>query len=81
MRIPLKGILTREQEGRGYRLLETEDFVELWRKDTCVAVFSSSGVTATRLREEADKDWERRNDRTESSQTEAKRSLPYLRVN
>lgn len=60
-RTRLRGVLTREQERKGYRLVEVDDhFVELWFKDEAVAVFSSSGPTAVRLREEADKHWANR---------------------
>ena len=54
-----KGVLTAEQEARGYLLVETGHTIELWRRDRCMGVFSS-GATPISLREAAEQDWERR---------------------
>ena len=56
-RAPLKGILTPEQQQRGYRLYESEDLVELYHLGECIAVFSSSGAKPWKIREAADQHW------------------------
>ena len=57
----IRGILTPEQEARGYHLVEVNDhFVELWHRDKCVKVFSSSGATRVSLQREVEQDWDRR---------------------
>ena len=55
-RIPVKGILTQEQERRGYRLFESEDFVELYHLGECVGAFLAS-VKPWTLRAAADRHW------------------------
>ena len=57
-RTRVKGVLTREQEARGYYLVDAEDIIELWRMDRCVNVFSSSGATPASMREALDQDWQ-----------------------
>lgn len=56
-RTPLKGILTPEQKHRGYDLYESEDIVELYHRQQCIAVFSSSGAKPWKIREAADQHW------------------------
>lgn len=56
MRRRLKGVLTPEQEARGYHLVETEHTVELWHRDRCIKVFNSSGATRVSLQREVEED-------------------------